>query len=191
MSSEVIRPCVFVVHDRQRDNYSKVVDQLDLPGTFLVNNITDLHPDENACNDLDDIRNRVFFNADYILVQDNLLKLGSTLVKEMLGTSTLSSAVRTQYFKFDSYYEVSPLEFDKVCEYVGLFTGDISEIGESVMEKTYTNDTINRYQAVIAEEASALAGADIFINEFDEPDDLGKVAVREADISVITQEGEN
>lgn len=191
MSSESIRPCLFVVHDVEHGEYRKITDQLDLPGTYLLNSYTDLYPEENTHNNLEEIKNKVFFYGDYLVVQDSLLKSGSTIVRELFTTSILSSVSKTEYYKFDSYYEVSPLEFDKVCEYVGLFTGVISEIGESAMEKTYTNDAINRYQAVVAEEASALAGADIFINEFDEPDDLGRVAVKEADISVITQEGEN
>ncbi len=191
MSSEVLRPSIFMVHDIEHGDYKKITDQLELPGTYLLNSYTDLYPGENVHNNLEEIKSKAFSSGDYLIVQDKLLEIGSILVKELFGTTILSSVAKTQYYQFDPDYNVSKIDFDRVCDYVGLFTGNLSQTGDYDMEKLNENGDISRYERFVTEEADAIAGADIFINEFDEPDGLGEVAIKEAEDILITQEGEN
>jgi hypothetical protein len=191
MSSEVLRPCIFLVHDIDHGDYKKITDQLELPGTYLLNSYTDLFPEENVHNNIDEIKNKAFSSGDYLIVQDKLLGIGSILVKELFNTTILSSVAQTQYYQFDSDYNVSKIDFDEVCDYVELFSANLIQTGEDVVDKPNEPEVISRYEKFVTEEADAIAGADIFINEFDEPDNLGEVAIKEAEVILTTQEGEN
>ena len=117
--TEISKPTVFILHDREHGNYSGIVGNMDLPAAFSVRSFTDTAPDVNRYNE--GLSLEAFQTADYLVVQDSLLSPPTKAVLDVLNVTLFSGSVCTAYGSFDAEYKVTPMSLD---ECMGIVASD-------------------------------------------------------------------